>query len=108
MRIAHLLPTSAVFPLVKHNGRYEWALRLAKLQVASGHEVTIFAGNKSGEGTVTWRTTEPSDASKRERNLELLHLAFEDDSFDVYHSHFDSLHYRSEERRVGKECRSRW
>jgi len=58
MRIAHLLPTSAVFPLVKHNGRYEWALRLAKLQVASGHEVTIFAGNKSGEGTVTWRTTE--------------------------------------------------
>ena len=93
MKIAHLLPTSAVFPLVKHNGRYEWALRLAKLQVAAGHEVTIFAGNTSGEPSIAWRTIAPSEASKKERNLDLLRLAFEDDSFDVYHSHFDSLHY---------------
>ena len=93
MKIAHLLPTSAVFPLVKHNGRYEWALRLARLQAAAGHEVTIFAGNTSGETPLNWQTIAPSEATKKERNLALLKLAFEDDSFDMYHSHFDTLHY---------------
>jgi hypothetical protein len=47
MKIAHLLPYSARFPLVKHHGRYEWVLRLARIQSAEGHEVTIFSSPTS-------------------------------------------------------------
>lgn len=93
MRIAHLLPASATFPLTKHNGRYEWALRLAEQQVKAGHDVTIFAGNTTGEEGITWCTVEKIDEDKRQRNLKLLNLALADDSFDIYHSHFDNLHY---------------
>ncbi len=93
MKIAHLLPTSAKLPLVKHNGRYEWVFRLAKLQSEAGHDVTIFAGGNSGEQGITWRTVDTNDENKRQKNLALLNLAFEDDSFDICHSHFDNLHY---------------
>ncbi|MDB5161864.1 MAG: hypothetical protein JWM52_372 [Candidatus Saccharibacteria bacterium] len=94
MNIAHLLPTSAVFPLKKHNGRYEWALRLARIQAEAGHQVTIYAGRGSiDDSTIVWKSIEPSDQDKRTRNLTLMSNAFENTEHDIYHSHFDYLHY---------------
>lgn len=94
MKIAHLLPASATFPLKKHNGRYEWVLRLARLQLGRGHDVTIFAGKGSTDtSSITWKTLEQLSDDKKTTNLRLLTMAFEDDSYDVYHSHFDYLHY---------------
>lgn len=92
MNIAHLLPASAVFPLKKHNGRYEWALRLARLQAAAGHKVTIFAGQESSDNSsLSWRTIEPNSSSRKNQNRDLIKSALLDPSFDVFHSHFDSL-----------------
>lgn len=92
MRIAHLLPTSAVFPLKKHNGRYEWALRLARLQAEQGHEVTMFCGEGShDDSAISWRHTSANSESKRDNNISLISEAYTENSFDVYHSHFDSL-----------------
>lgn len=94
MHIAHLLPTSAVFPLKKHNGRYEWALRLARAQVAEGHTVTIYAGVGSSDALpIQWESIPDSSNSKKDRNIALLTKAFLNTSHDIYHSHFDSLHY---------------
>jgi len=94
MRIAHLLPHTAVFPLKKHNGRYEWALRLARIQAAAGHDVTIYAGEGSQDNAnITWQSTPTTHLNKKEANLALLSKAFEDTQYDIYHSHFDYLHY---------------
>lgn len=91
MRIAHILPGSAIFPLKKHNGRYEWALRLAKLQSRAGHDVTIFSGTASSEGeeNLRWQTVARM-TNKSETNRALFELAFSQE-FDLYHSHFDVL-----------------
>lgn len=91
MRIAHLLPAGAVFPLRKHNGRYEWALRLAKYQTANGHDVTIFSGTKndSEHTDINWQSVEKL-SNKRDTNEALVLSAFKQD-FDIYHSHFDTL-----------------
>lgn len=93
MNIAHILPHGAVFPLQKHNGRYEWALRLARLQAARGHQVTIFSGTTLCDAIpeLQWRSVDKKE-TRLETNSALFEAALGDDSFDVYHSHFDSLH----------------
>ncbi|MEO6109690.1 MAG: glycosyltransferase [Candidatus Saccharimonadales bacterium] len=94
MNIAHLLPTSAIFPLKKHNGRYEWALRLARIQAAAGHTVTIYAGVGSiDDSSVVWKSLTATTEDKRTNNIALMTSAFENHAHDVYHSHFDYLHY---------------
>lgn len=95
MNIAHILPYSAVFPLKKHNGRYEWALRLANIQAKNGHDVTIYAGPASmpGDSPVRFRTLPASRGDKRADNLALFDLAMQNNGHQVLHSHFDSLHY---------------
>ncbi|MDB5179653.1 MAG: hypothetical protein JWN12_285 [Candidatus Saccharibacteria bacterium] len=94
MNIAHLLPSSAVFPLRKHNGRYEWALRLARIQAAAGHKVTVYAGEGSNDSSdIIWQSTAATTDDKKTANLALLSEAFENPEHDIYHSHFDHLHY---------------
>lgn len=94
MNIAHLLPTSAIFPLKKHNGRYEWALRLARRQAAAGHSVTVYTGEGSTDisSTIVWRSllSETND-DKQTKNHRLIEGAFANSSHDIFHSHFDSL-----------------
>lgn len=93
VKIAHILPYGAKFPLTKHNGRYEWVLRLARLQVAAGNEVIIFSGTEAWveEPEITWRTC-TKEATKLSTNKSLFREALADQSFDIFHSHFDSLH----------------
>jgi glycosyltransferase involved in cell wall biosynthesis len=95
MNIAHLLPHSAHFPLAKHNGRYEWALRLARLQVAAGHTVTIYAAPDSSDATsgLIWRSLPRSLNNKSLDNIALIKTAFQQPEHDIFHSHFDYLHY---------------
>ncbi len=95
MKIAHLLPHSAHFPLTRHNGRYEWVLRLASLQVSQGHQVTIFAGPDSSGGAegLEWRSHNEVFKDSTVNNLANIRLALNDSGFDIYHSHFDFLHY---------------
>lgn len=94
MRVAHLLPYSVHFPLSKHNGRYEWALRLARRQAADGHEVFFYCGpSSSDDSSIIWKSIESHSQDRRTNNLELLKEAFSRD-FDIYHSHFDDLHYQ--------------
>jgi glycosyltransferase involved in cell wall biosynthesis len=95
MNIAHILPSSAYFPLTKHNGRYEWALRLARAQVAKGHNVTIYAAPKSSDTSdILWRSVQNMGNDKKSNNASLIQEAFQAQVYDIYHSHFDSLHYR--------------
>lgn len=92
MKIAHLLPASAVFPLKKHNGRYEWVLRLARLQVLAGHSVTIFAGKGSTDNSkISWRSVDATGLNRKYHNIQLITSALQDETFDIYHSHFDFL-----------------
>lgn len=91
MKIAHLLPYTAKFPLKKHNGRYDWALTLARMQVASGHDVTLFAApDSSDDSAITWQSIDTHE-DKLSNNIALIRTAFADTSFDIYHSHFDYL-----------------
>lgn len=93
MKIAHLLPYSARFPLIKHNGRYEWALRLARKQAADGHQVNFYAGPGSkDDSSIIWRSIDSVSSDRQKNNLKLISTAFED-SHDIYHTHFDYLHY---------------
>ena len=72
--------------------------------------VVIFAATKDIEGTTTFTATmESPDGNKNfskeineiiDKNVDLLKIFFL--PFGIFFS------YRSEERRVGKECRSRW
>lgn len=96
MNIAHLLPYSAQFPLQKHHGRYEWVLRLAQMQVAGGDKVTIYAGDGSSDegGVIIWKSLPRALQSKLLNNTKLLKEAFQESSHDIYHSHFDYLHYQ--------------
>lgn len=94
MNIAHLLPRSAVFPLKKHNGRYEWALRLARIQAQAGHTVTVYAGRDSTDDSpIVWQSIPDIAGDKKTANIALLTKALENPQHDIYHSHFDSLHY---------------
>lgn len=92
MKIAHLLPFSATFPLKKHNGRYDWALSAAKWQAAHGHDVTIYAGPDSyDESPIMWRSVDQVSEDQTANNIALIKAAFSDQSFDVFHSHYDYL-----------------
>jgi glycosyltransferase involved in cell wall biosynthesis len=95
VNIAHLLPYAAQFPLRKHNGRYEWALRLARIQAQQGHIVTIYAGPSSHQDTphLQWRSLTALSTDVIATNIALFKLAFTDQSHDIFHSHLDSLHY---------------
>lgn len=95
MRIAHLLPHSARFPLVQHHGRHEWALRLARAQVRAGHEVSIYAGlgSRDTESAITWSSLPADLGDRHTNNKALMSKALQSDQHDVLHSHFDSLHY---------------
>jgi glycosyltransferase involved in cell wall biosynthesis len=94
VNIAHLLPHSAQFPLKKHNGRYEWVLRLAKLQATAGHTVSIYAAPDSHDDSlIQWRSIESQSADKITNNVALMSSALGNSEHDIYHSHFDSLHF---------------
>lgn len=94
MNIAHLLPYSAVFPLAKHNGRYEWALKLARQQAKNGHQVTVYAGPHSTDSSpIRWRSLAKGKGGKKQNNKALAEAALTNIEHDVFHSHFDSLHY---------------
>lgn len=97
MNIAHLLPYSATFPLRKHNGRYDWVQRIARLQVQHGHTVTIYCGpgSTSPEPQLQFRSLSSSIGDKQANNLALLTLAFQTREHDIFHSHLDYLHYQS-------------
>jgi glycosyltransferase involved in cell wall biosynthesis len=96
LNIAHLLPYSAHFPLEKHNGRYEWALRLARLQVRDGHTVTIYSapGSHDEHQGVVWSSIGEATGDKQSNNIALIKSAFNNGKHDIYHSHFDNLHYQ--------------
>lgn len=94
MNIAHLLPYSAKFPLTVHHGRYDWALRLAKLQSAKGHHVTIYCapGSYAPETeSLEWSSIEFTYKDSSQNNIALIRKAFADKHHDVYHSHYDYL-----------------
>lgn len=95
MRIAHLLPYSAFFPLHKHNGRYEWVLRFARMQAASGHQVTMYAAPGSGQGIeeLQWLSISRDEGSKDANNRALVSAALANPDIDIFHSSFDYLHY---------------
>ncbi|HEU5121881.1 MAG TPA: glycosyltransferase [Candidatus Saccharimonadales bacterium] len=94
MNIAHLLPYSARFPLKKHNGRYEWALALAREQAKQGHKVTIYAAPGSHDNSaIRWKSLGESLGDKNQNNKALLQIAFQNTEHDIFHSHFDALHY---------------
>lgn len=96
MNIAHILPYSARFPLTKYSGRYEWVPRLARLQVANGHQVTIYAGPSEGDGSrIIWKTSANNFVyeNKTLNNIALMESAFQDTRHDIYHSHFDYLQF---------------
>jgi glycosyltransferase involved in cell wall biosynthesis len=96
MNIAHLIPAHVRYPLIKHNGRYEWVLRLAQAQAAQGHTVTIYCAPGSAEpsGNVQWASIPVEQDSSADRNTSLCLQAFSNPEHEVFHSHFDSLHYR--------------
>lgn len=94
MNIAHLLPYSAQFPLTKHNGRYEWALRLAHAQIQQGHTVSIYAAPSSqDDSSIIWHSIEFPFKDKTTTNVALVKQALQNPEHDIYHSHFDYLHY---------------
>lgn len=95
MNIAHLLPYTAFFPLAKYSGRYDWALRLALQQAANGHNVTIYAAPNSGEGLheVAWKSSLYNFKHKTLNNVALVKTALIANDYDIYHSHFDKMHY---------------
>ncbi|MDN5275024.1 MAG: hypothetical protein JWP06_925 [Candidatus Saccharibacteria bacterium] len=94
MNIAHLLPYTAQFPLVKHNGRYEWALRLARIQAQQGHTVSVYAAPGShDESPIVWRSIEAPFKDKTTNNIALIKEAFQNREHDIYHSHLDYMHY---------------
>ncbi len=92
MKIAHILPASTIFPLTKHNGRYEWAIRLARLQAMDGHDVVIYSGTNScnSEPKIGWQTTKTIGV-KNVDNRNLFRSALSDPQIEIFHSHFDSL-----------------
>ena len=92
MKIAHVLPYSATFPLTVHNGRYEWVAQLAQLQSHQGHDVTIYCNPSSILKGVRIRGIKIVSEYNKENNKNTFLLAL-GDSNDIYHSHFDNLHY---------------
>lgn len=92
MKIAHILPASVSFPLSSHNGRYEWVIQLAKLQIENGHIVTIYCNKSSRIDGINFAGINITTNDKQTDNLATFRLAFQN-NHDIYHSHFDNLHY---------------
>lgn len=92
MKIAHIIPYSATFPLKSHNGRYEWVRQLALLQVRQGHEVTIYGNPASHSEGLSFAGIPNSFEDKERNNIETFRNAFAQNA-DIFHSHFDSLHF---------------
>ncbi len=95
LRIAHLVPYSINFPLSKHNGRYDWVIDLVIRQAASGLQITVYSNPASHIDIpgVTWKSVPGAFTDSAIANRKLVLLALKDNSIDVYHSHFDNLHY---------------
>lgn len=95
MNIAHLLPYSSRFPVATHNGRVEWAIRLARIQAAKGHTVTIYCAPGSGEGVteLQWRSTSHDFEKSGVNNIALIKEALQATEHDIFHSHYDYAHY---------------
>ena len=93
MKIAHILPYNAIFPLEMHNGRYEWVASLAQLQVQQGHDVTIYCNPISKLKGVAIKGVQTSSEDNNKNNTDTFLLALSSEH-DIYHSHFDNLHYR--------------
>ncbi len=94
MKIAHIVSPRTTYPLKVHNGRYEWALRLALAQANAGHEVTVYCAKGSGDGMpqISWRSSKYSPEDRVQSQIDLIKTALQDDH-DVYHSHLDFAHY---------------
>lgn len=92
MNIAHVVPYSIKFPLESHNGRYDWVLQLARLQVKRGHTVTIYC-NPASAIDIHTVGIDHATGDKEYNNLETFRAALRTDH-DIYHSHFDDLHYK--------------
>lgn len=92
MKIAHLLPYSALYPLKIYNARYSWALQLAQLQAQRGHQVTLYCHPEGQATSVEIRGINTPTEDGKTNNLATIKLALQDDH-DIYHSHFDNLHY---------------
>lgn len=95
MKIAHMVSASVSYPLQTHNGRYEWVLRLAKLQAEAGLSPVIYSKVTSDIYIpgVEWRSPPASDDTLEARNHAVWQQALGDSDIDIYHSHFDTLHY---------------
>lgn len=91
MNIAHILPRGAKFPLEVHNGRYSWVFQLAILQKNQGHDVSIYCHPDSKADGILTRGIEDT-GGRQENNINTFRLAIDADH-DIYHSHFDNLHY---------------
>jgi len=92
MNIAHIIPYSIGYPLKTHNGRYDWVHDIAVKQAQQGHTVTIYGSpHSSVEGVTTKGISDATDDTKQ-NNTQTFRLAFAADH-EVYHSHFDNLHY---------------
>lgn len=93
MKIAHIIPYSVILPSTIHNGRYDWLLQLVELQNAVGHEVTIYCSPNSSIEFAKISSI-PIATDDRSRNNDLLFEFALQHEHDVFHSHFDWLHYK--------------
>ena len=96
LKIAHVVPHSITFPLREHNGRYDWVINLATRQARSGLQVVIYSNPDSYIDIpgITWRSNQEEYDDTLTANISILRKAFSDTDIDIYHSHFDNLHYR--------------
>lgn len=92
MKIAHILSSAARFPLTSHHARYNWAMQLALLQSAAGHDVTLYCDNSSYAKGVLVRGVLHKTGDLLQDNIATFSLALRGDH-DIYHSHYDNLHY---------------
>ena len=95
LSIAHLVPYSIVFPLSRHSGRYGWMIDLVARQAASGMHVTVYSNPASRIDIpgVTCKSVSGAFTDSASANRELLVHSLQDATIDIYHSHFDNLHY---------------
>lgn len=95
LTVAHLVPYSITFPLQHHNGRYDWLISTATRQAQNGLDVIIYSNPASQLDIpgITWRSVQGTFADSAAANSAILQQAFAAPDIDVYHSHFDNLHY---------------
>jgi len=101
VKIAHILPHSVRFPLLAHNGRYDWVLQLARLQAKNGHDVTIYCHPDSELDNIMTCGIPHASGNKDSNNIGTLRMAVRH-NHDIYHSHFDNLHYTLSEHELSQ------